>query len=276
MVIGLIIVEEREKDDKDVARQQDLRMLDELIQKFQELDQEATINEETNAAPDEDDGVATGASVGDVAIGSCSSASGSGGDITISVGSGDQLGGSFTVLAGDSSANDASMAASSSVTTSGGELILQSGDGNTSGRAVAIEGGDGATDLGGSISISSGMGAGTLGACQLIDMLDADEQPIKHHSRKGVKAGMRAGIHAVRAWGYYSRLRDSFVHDNLYGLNKCTFTCTLCQHRIIRFEDNNIYPIPVVGKNMQDRLAEFSKTEIQNDIKCTRCNKDTA
>ena len=93
-------------------------MLDELIQKFQELDQEATINEETNAAPDEDDGVATGASVGDVAIGSCSSASGSGGDITISVGSGDQLGGSFTVLAGDSSANDASMAASSSVTTS--------------------------------------------------------------------------------------------------------------------------------------------------------------
>ena len=37
------VVEEREKDEKDAARQQDLRMLDELIQ-------EATINEETNAA----------------------------------------------------------------------------------------------------------------------------------------------------------------------------------------------------------------------------------
>ena len=92
-----------------------------------------------------------------VIIGSGSSASGSGGDITISVGSGGQLGGSLTGLAGDSSAND--VAAGSSVTTSGGELILQSDDDNASGGVVAIEGGDGATDLGGSISISSGVGA---------------------------------------------------------------------------------------------------------------------
>ena len=90
-----------------------------------------------------------------------------------------------------------------------------------------------------------------------------------------IQSGETENEAAVRAWGYYSRLRDSFVYDNLYGLNKCTSTCTCCHRQIIRFEDNNIYPIPVVGKNMQDCLAEFSKTEIQNDIKCTRCNKDT-
>ena len=91
-------------------------------------------------------------------IDGCNGSSASGGSIVISsgvgadpVGSGNGSGGTFSVLAGDSSGESggaASIIAGSSLTSGGGSLSLALGSGSTSGDALTIDGGDGSSASG--------------------------------------------------------------------------------------------------------------------------------
>jgi hypothetical protein len=97
-------------------------------------------------------------------IGSGLSASGLGGSIAISVGSGTDIGGAFSVMAGNllgASGGDASIVSGLSATSSSEILTLALGDGHTSRGAVTIDNGDGSTASGGSITISLGIGMAT-------------------------------------------------------------------------------------------------------------------
>ncbi len=101
-------------------------------------------------------------------IGSGSSASGLGGSIAISVVSGTNIGGAFSVTASNSSGaagGDASIISGLSSTSSGRSLTLALGDGNTSRGAVTIDGGNNSMALDGSITISLGIGTATSSGC---------------------------------------------------------------------------------------------------------------
>jgi hypothetical protein len=90
--------------------------------------------------------------------------SGLGGSIAISVGSGTNIGGAFSVMAGNLSGaagGDTSIVSGSLLTSSGRNLTLALGDGNTSGGAVTIDGGDCSMASDGSITISLGIGTAT-------------------------------------------------------------------------------------------------------------------
>ncbi len=80
------------------------------------------------------------------------------------MGSGTNIGGAFSVMAGDSSGVavvDALVAPGLSSTSGGGSLTLTSGDSNTSGGGVTFKEGDGSMALGGFITISLGIRTAT-------------------------------------------------------------------------------------------------------------------
>ncbi len=109
-------------------------------------------------------------------IGSGSSASGSGGSIAISVGSGTNIGGAFSVTACNLSGaakGVGSIVSGSTSTSIGGSLTLALGIGNTSGGTVTIDGGDGSAASDGSITISLGIGTATSSGSVIVSTSNA-------------------------------------------------------------------------------------------------------
>ena len=105
-----------------------------------------------------------GDSRGAVDFGTGSSAFSSGSSIEFSMGSSTNIGGAFSVTAGNlpgAAVVDVLVAPGLSSTSGNGSLTLTSGDDNTSGGGVTIKEGDGSMATGGFITISLGVGTTT-------------------------------------------------------------------------------------------------------------------